>query len=341
MTDRREPRRPVRPHGTIDVVKTRIWCPFILTGLRRFVWEKASDLRRLSKQPHSQPSERPLRFAKYHGLGNDYLVLPPIKPPCGLSADAIRIICHRNYGVGSDGILYGPLDSVTSDFGLQIFNPDGSEAEKSGNGLRIFARFLWDEGLVSNSPFSVETLGGDVVCHVSSEGDSVTVAMGKVSFESDRLAVPHSDHPSRDSLTEELHIHSRRFTFCSANVGNPHCVVLSEDPSEAEAREYGPVLEVHPRFPNRTNVQFMEVLDRGALKIEIWERGAGYTLASGSSSTAAAAVAHRLGFCDAKVDVKMPGGTLRIELDEDFRATMSGPVVKICDGVLDDRLLVQ
>ena len=142
------------------------------------------------------------------------------------------------------------------DFGLRIFNPDGSEAEKSGNGLRIFARFLWDERLIGNQRFTIETLGGMVSCEVSADGKDVNVEMGEVRF------------------------------------------------------------------------------DSTVIPIEIWERGAGYTLASGSSSTAAAAVAHRLGLCDPDITVHMPGGSLRIQLTKDFIATMTGPVTKICDGVM-------
>jgi len=127
-----------------------------------------------------------MRFSKYHALGNDYIVIRPREFADDLDGDVIRLICHRNFGVGSDGILLGPLDSESCEFGLRIFNPDGSEAEKSGNGLRIFARSLWDEGLVGHQRFTVETLGGAVSCEVSSDGKGVTVEMGEVSFDSGR-----------------------------------------------------------------------------------------------------------------------------------------------------------
>jgi diaminopimelate epimerase len=276
-----------------------------------------------------------MKFAKYHALGNDYIVIDPEKFQDELSEDMIRLICHRNYGIGSDGILYGPLDSRTCKFGLQIFNPDGSEAEKSGNGLRIFARYLWDEGMVGNRPFTVETLGGAVSCEVGTEGKSVKVEMGEVSFDSTLIPVAGA---SRDVLNEEIEIDGRVLKFCAATVGNPHCVVLSEHPTSEQARRHGPLIETDPRFPNRTNVQFMKVIDRHNIRIEIWERGAGYTLASGSSSTAAAAAAHRLGLCDADITVHMPGGSLHIELDNGFFATLTGPVTKICDGETADEM---
>ncbi len=276
-----------------------------------------------------------MKYSKYHAIGNDYIVICPAEIQGELDADAIRAICHRNYGVGSDGILLGPLESGTCDFGLRIFNPDGSEAEKSGNGLRIFARFLWDQHLVGNQRFTVDTLGGTVSCEVGSDGRSVKVEMGEVSFDSRKIPVAGGP---RDVLNEEIEVGGRVLEFCAATVGNPHCVVFSDEPTQEEACRFGPLLEVDPRFPNRTNVQFMKVVDRNNIRIEIWERGAGYTLASGSSGTAAAAVAHKLGLCDPDVTVHMPGGNIHIRFSNGFFATMTGPVTKICDGVLADEM---
>jgi diaminopimelate epimerase len=277
-------------------------------------------------------------YAKYHALGNDYIVIDPAKIRDKLSENMIRLICHRNYGIGSDGILFGPLDSQGCDFGLQIFNPDGSEAEKSGNGLRIFARYLCDEGFVAEKPFTVETLGGAVTCQVDPEGKTVKVEMGEVRFDS--TVIPVAGVP-REVLNEEIEIEGRVFIFCAATVGNPHCVVRSKHPTPEEARRYGPLIETEPRFPNRTNVQFMEVIDRNNIRIEIWERGAGYTLASGSSSAAAAAVAHKLGLCEPDIMVHMPGGRLHIRFNNGFFATMTGPATKICDGILTDEMFHQ
>jgi diaminopimelate epimerase len=274
-----------------------------------------------------------MNFSKYHALGNDYIVIHPSEFAGVPDPGVIRTICHRNYGVGSDGILLGPLPSESCDFGLKIFNPDGSEAEKSGNGLRIFARYLWDNDLVGNDAFTVETLGGPVSCQVSPDGRSVTVEMGEVSFDSTKI--PVLGEP-RDVLNEEFEINGRILKFCAATVGNPHCVVLSDNPTPDQANLYGPLIEKEPRFPNRTNVQFMKVLDRQNIQIEIWERGAGYTLASGSSSTAA--VAHKLGLCDQDITVHMPGGEIFIQFSNDFLATMTGPVTKVCEGVIADEM---
>ena len=271
-------------------------------------------------------------FAKYHALGNDYLVIVLTEMDCESNKEQIQRICHRNYGIGADGILLGPLDSATCDFRLRIFNPDGSEAEKSGNGLRIFSRFLWDKGLVQQEPFTVETSGGAVTCQVSADGRMVTVEMGKVSFDGSVIPVQGR---VREILRERMKIDDCEFECCTATVGNPHCVVLYDNPTPELAKRYGPLIETDVRFPNRTNVQFMQVLDRGNIRIEIWERGAGYTLSSGSSSTVAAAVAYRLGLCDADITVHMPGGEINISIAPDYSARMQGPVTRICSGSID------
>jgi diaminopimelate epimerase len=277
----------------------------------------------------------PMKFWKYHALGNDYLVLDPKDFPSPLSTAQVKAICHRNFGVGADGILLGPLPSRNARFGLRIFNPDGSEAEKSGNGLRIFSRYLWDRKLARDETFEVETPGGVVKCTVLNGGGQVRVEMGRVSFWSDVIPVTG---PRREVINEQLQVGGREFRYCAATIGNPHCVVLLETTPEL-AREFGPLIEVHPNFPNRTNVQFLRVLDRKNLEIRIWERGAGYTLASGSSSSAAAAVAYKLGLCDPSVSVHMPGGQLAIEIGPDFGVLLTGPVTKVAEGTLAPDLL--
>jgi diaminopimelate epimerase len=278
-----------------------------------------------------------MKFWKYHALGNDYLVLDPKDLPAPLTPGQIKVICHRNFGVGSDGILLGPLPSREAPFALRVFNPDGSEAEKSGNGLRIFSRFLWDQKRVGTEEFAIEMSGGLTKSTVFDGGKMVRVGMGKVSFWSDVIPVAG---PRREVLNEQLQAGGKMFMFCAATVGNPHCVVLLATTAEL-ARQFGPRIEVHPNFPNRTNVQFLEVLDRRNIRIEIWERGAGYTLASGSSSSAAAAVAHKLGLCDRSITVHMPGGELAIEIGNDFDILMSGPVTKVAEGNLATEMFAQ
>ena len=273
-----------------------------------------------------------MKFSKYHALGNDYIVLNPANEIPPLSPEMIQRICHRNFGVGSDGILLGPTESAECDFSLQIYNPDGSEAEKSGNGLRIFSRYLWDNKLVDAEPFTILTLGGMVSSRVFAGGKKVSVEMGRVSFQSDRIPVMG---PPREVINEEISVGDISLTYCAATIGNPHCVILKDDISEKETRRLGPKIETDPIFPNRTNVQFMKIIDRSNIQIEIWERGAGYTLASGSSGSASAAVAHRLGLCDSQLVVHMPGGNIDITISDDYSVLMTGPVTKICDGIID------
>ena len=278
-----------------------------------------------------------MKFFKYHALGKDYLVLDPQYAPELYSPQAIERICHRNFGLGSDGILYGPLPSDSADFALQIWNPDGSEAEKSGNGLRIFARYLLDQKRVSlDKPFSVMTLGGEVICTLRNGGQEICVDMGSVSFASSRIPVTGE---SREVINEQLHILGKDYTYCAATVGNPHVVLLLTEHSKELTCKLGPIIEnMTDRFPNRTNVQLLKVIDRNTIQIEIWERGAGYTLASGSSSSAAAAVAHKLGLCDNAITVHMPGGTILINIDENFKIKMTGPTTRVGEYEMDDEV---
>lgn len=258
-----------------------------------------------------------MKFHKYHGLGNSYIVLSPEALAGSLDVEAIRTICHPHFGVGADGILWGPLPSQSADFGVRILNPDGSEAEKSGNGLRIFARYLLDKGMVRQEPFTVETLGGIVKCEIGENGRFIQIVLGQVTLQK----------------SQQISAADRIFHAVTANVGNPHCIILLDKPPTPKlAQRYGPLIEHLPLFPKRTNVQFMFVMDRQNIQIEIWERGAGYTLASGSSSAAAAATAVQQGLCDPSVTVHMPGGALAVSLNDDFIGTISGSVTKICEG---------
>jgi diaminopimelate epimerase len=298
-----------------------------------------------------------IAFTKYHALGNDYIVIDPKNLPAPLTTEQVKTICHRNFGVGSDGILLGPLPSSTARCALKIYNPDGSIAEKSGNGVRIFSRYLWDTKVVGNDEFALQTDGGIVRSTVFDGGKMARVEMGHVSFDSEKIPVTG---PKREVINEKISVGGREFTFCAATIGNPHCVVVGRvtpcapglepteaaraerralpEISEAMAKEFGPLLEVHPNFPRKTNVQFMKILDRANLQIEIWERGAGYTLASGSSSSASAAVAHKLGLVDKNVSVHCPGGVIKIEIGDAFAIRMIGSVTKVSEGVISPEI---
>jgi diaminopimelate epimerase len=275
-----------------------------------------------------------LKFHKYQALGNDYLVLELAKSDMPSTA-IVRALCDRHYGVGSDGILVAGAPTAAG-FSLRIFNPDGSEAEKSGNGLRIFARYLWDTGKVAAATFEVATKGGVVRCQVLDDGRRIEVAMGVASFSSAKIPVAGL---LRDVIDERIEVDRRHLRFTGVSMGNPHCVILLDEISPDIARRLGPLLEQHPSFPNRTNVQFVRVFSRNRIQIEIWERGAGYTLASGSSSCAAAAAAVRLGLCDREITVAMPGGELAVIVTEDYSIRMVGPAAKIAEGSIARDLL--
>ena len=277
----------------------------------------------------------PIPFYKYHALGNNYIVLNPNEIETSLTESLIQLICHRHFGVGSDGILLGPMDAPDFDFALRIFNPDGSEAEKSGNSLRIFARYLWDKGLIQQDPVRIQTAGGPVIAQILKEGKIVRVNMGNVSFNSRHIPVKG---PEREVINESIAIEEQEFIYCAATIGNPHCVILKQEISAEEARKFGPLIENDPRFPRRTNVQFMKIRDRTNIQLEIWERGAGYTLASGSSSSAAAAVAFKLGLCDGNITVHMPGGEIDIEISNNFEISMTGSVTRVAEGVIDSEM---
>jgi diaminopimelate epimerase len=277
-------------------------------------------------------------FAKGHGLGNDYIVMEQSALPAALTERAIVRVCDRNWGVGSDGILL-LVPTARADFGLRIFNPDGSEAEKSGNGLRIFAKYLWDQGHArGKKTFTVDTKGGVVEC-TCHERDGrvnfVTVEMGRVTFRAPDIPM---NGPDREVVAVPLQLaDGTTVTATALSVGNPHCVVFVDRLDEGETRRLGPLLERHAAFPQRTNVQFARVAGRDSLDILIWERGAGYTLASGSSSCGAASAAVKNGLCShGRVTVRMPGGTLVIDVRSDWSLRLEGPVEEVYTGTLSE-----
>ena len=257
-----------------------------------------------------------MRFRKYHGLGNDYLVMEEGV----LSPAKVVQICDRHRGLGADGILE-MLPSIEADVGLRIWNPDGSVAEKSGNGLRIFARWVV-EYMEGADDLSVELPCGIVRCQV--DGLMVTVSMGQATFE-----------PSAIPATEEMIFSPKpvgevMLPLTAVGVGNPHCVVfLGTDLDGLPWRQWGAALENSPLFPNRTNVQFARVLDRHTIEARIWERGAGETSASGSSSCAIAAAAVKLEHCEGTIEVVMPGGSLSVKVASDYSLILRGPVAYV------------
>jgi diaminopimelate epimerase len=266
-----------------------------------------------------------MEFVKSHGLGNDYIVIDPARVPFALSPERVRLICDRNRGVGSDGILeLAPPRGA--DFAVRIHNPDGSEAEKSGNGLRIFAKYLHDHGYTEQTRFTIDTLGGRVtatICLRSERGSVVRVDMGRATIRRDitRLTVDGQD-----------------LEVVAVSVGNPHCVSIVPDLGAVDLFHLGPRIESHPLFPQKTNVQFAQVLNRGEVRALIWERGAGHTLASGSSASAVVAACRDRGLVDDTVTVRMEGGDLKIRIDDQGEVELEGPTEEICTGTFSAEL---
>lgn len=270
-----------------------------------------------------------IHFHKYHALGNDYIVIDPNHFPINLNESNIKLICDRNFGIGSDGILYGPIfeeDSIK----LRIFNPDGSEAEKSGNGIRIFSKYLVDAQYVSDKKFILDTLGGRVFVELLDElGELIKVDMGSVTFQSEIIPVGGL---SREVVNENLEIEGEVYQITCLSIGNPHCVIPIDLFSKETALKLGPSIENHSMFPNKINMQLLKVIDRNNIQIEIWERGAGYTMASGSSSCAAASAAYKLGLVDNEIKVHMPGGEIDIVIYTDGHIHMTGTVSSVAKG---------
>ncbi len=267
-----------------------------------------------------------MRFCKYHALGNDYLV---VDDDPGISSPFVIAVCDRHYGVGGDGLLVaGTVDNTT--FCLRVFNPDGHEAEISGNGLRILARYLWDERRVVSQRFEIATSTRNASCSIVDEGRSVEVDMGNASFLAAEIPVSGCQG---EVVAHPLVVGGRQFPVTCVNVGNPHGVVVTDD-AESLVHSYGPLIESHAMFPSRANVQFMRAIDVHHIQIEIWERGAGHTLSSGSSSCAAAAAAVKLGLCRSPVTVLMPGGAIDVVVSNDYRLKMVGTVTKVAEGQL-------
>ncbi len=278
------------------------------------------------------------RYVKSHGLGNDYFVMDASDLTFDLSPAIIKLLCDRNYGIGSDGILL-LVPSDGTDFGLRILNPDGSEAEKSGNGLRIFAKYLYEHGHAHSQAFTIDTPGGIVTAElevIDGRVPFVTVEMGEATFRSTLIPVSGED---REVVGEELRVEGEILKFTAVSVGNPHCVVFLDELDEGYIKLVGPLIENHEMFPNRINVQFAKPLSRDRVEILIWERGAGYTLASGSSSCAVASACVKNGLTERSVTISMPGGELEIEIREDWSIKMRGAVEEVAAGSLSEDML--
>jgi diaminopimelate epimerase len=263
-------------------------------------------------------------FVKGHGLGNDYIVVDGERFGIPLTPERVRLLCHRNLGLGSDGVL--EVTRRVDRFFARIWNPDGSEAERSGNGLRIAAKFLSDHGYTIESTFVIETAAGPVSTEVYRRGGrvyAVRLEMGRALIE---------------RAVRSLTVERRHLDVTVVSVGNPHCVIFGEPLTRERLFAIGPLVEKHAQFPKRINVQIAVAESRTSARALVWERGAGHTLASGTSACAVAAACFDRGLVDGKVTVLMEGGQLEVEVGPDLTLIMTGPAEEVYVGTLSPDL---
>jgi len=272
-----------------------------------------------------------LRFAKMQGQGNDFVVIDGVRQSIDITPERARRLADRHFGIGCDQILLvEPAQSAGNDFRYRIWNADGGEVEQCGNGARCFARFVLDEGLTDKREIRVETASGVIVPRIDASG-RVSVDMGAPRFEP--AQVPFRATAAAPSY--EIQVGGARITASVLSMGNPHAVQVVPDVDCAPVRTQGPLLEAHPDFPRRVNAGYMQVLTRSHVKLRVWERGAGETLACGTGACAAVVAGIRLGLLDPRVRVTTRGGDLTIAWEEGGRVMMTGDAVRVFDGEIE------
>jgi diaminopimelate epimerase len=281
-----------------------------------------------------------IHFTKMHGLGNDFILINCLQQTCPSGVADLRAfserLCNRRFGIGADQILF--LDrSGRADFRMRIFNADGSEVEMCGNGIRCLARYIWDQKLSEKDVLEIETLGG--IMKPERSGDMVRVDMGEPIFVPEKIPVDIISHlqsaVSGPVLDYPLRIADREFKISCVSMGNPHAVIFLDDVAEFPVAYYGPMIETHPIFPKRTNVEFIQVLNRGEIRMRVWERGSGETMACGTGASAAAVASALKGLTGTRVAVHLTGGDLLIEQDTHKHVYMTGPALKVFEGLVE------
>ena len=270
-----------------------------------------------------------VQFSKWQGLGNNYIILHNEEIPFELTPERVRLLCDRNLGIGSDGIMVIGARTGEDRFGIRIYNSDGSEAEMCGNGVRMVARKLKMEGSISGDTVVLETGAGEIVPRLG-DGYMVTVDMGIARFGGEKLSGFDDE-----CVEESLNAAGRSFIFTFVDVGNPHAVIQSPWPLElVPLHEIGPMIEEHEFFPRKANVEFVKVLGEHQARVRVWERGVGETRSCGTGATATAVALVRTGQCRSPVTVELPGGRLVVEVRPDWRVFMTGPAEEIYHGDL-------
>ncbi len=278
-----------------------------------------------------------LSFTKWQGCGNDFVLVDARTQ--GLPKDTAELsqrICDRHYGIGADGLIF-VLNSNNADFCMRIFNADGSEAEMCGNGIRCFARLVYDSGMTDKTSFTVETGAGILTPRIIKEEDRVVgveVDMGEPILEAQHI--PVEGFGKERIVAEEIEVLGKKYKATCVSMGNPHCVVFVGDVDDVEMEQVGPAFERHVWFPRRTNTEFVVIRDRSHLRMRVWERGAAVTLACGTGACASLVAAVLNGRADRKAEVELDGGCLVIEWKEDNHIYMTGPAERIFSGVFEE-----
>lgn len=271
-----------------------------------------------------------MEFVKYHSLGNDYLVYDPNQNKRALTDKIIRAVCHRQYGLGADGVLLGPFFEDNG-ISLKIYNADGTEALKSGNGLLIFSKYLKDSGYIQKKEFELHIAGTDEKMRVyynNELGTNTTISMGRLLFSPEAVGCSYNPCRGGDNELVDIALEFGAYTYrCTCvDIGNPHCVLPFKTVTKAIVCDIGEKIEASAYFTKGINTQIVQIIDRHNIRIEIYERGVGYTLASGTSACAAVGAMYKQRFVDSKVWVHMAGGKVLVEIDDEWRADMTGTV---------------
>jgi diaminopimelate epimerase len=273
-----------------------------------------------------------LKFTKMHGLGNDFMVIDAVRQSVDLSPEQVRYLADRHFGVGFDQLLLvEPPVNPDADFRYRIFNADGSEVSQCGNGARCFARFVYEQGLCNKSEVNVDTRAGRLVLHREDDGN-ITVDMGIPRHVPAQIPL----NVATEALSYTVEVDGKTWTFGAVSMGNPHAVLIVDSVDEAPVLSLGPILESHPLFPERANIGFMQIVNRQYIRLRVFERGSGETLACGSGACGAVVVGIEQGLLDSPVQVDLPGGTLNIRwLGRGQAVFMSGPATRVFEGMIE------
>ena len=281
-----------------------------------------------------------IKFTKMHGLGNDYVYIDAINQKIENESSLAKFVSNRHFGIGSDGLIL-ICKSDIADFQMRMFNSDGSEAEMCGNGIRCVGKVVYDKGLTDKTIVKIETLAGIKTLVLNTKDGKVETArvdMGEPILEAEKIPVISKEQPVKNL---ELEAENKKFKFTCVSMGNPHAITIVENTKEFDVEKYGKILEVDKAFPKKANIEFAQIIDKENIKMRVWERGAGETLACGTGACATAVACNLNGLTDRKVNIELLGGTLNIEWNEkDNHVYMTGPAVTVFDGELYEEAII-